>query len=110
MALRISAFESLYLNTAPEVVVSQGVELVRSVSRGAAGLANAVLRRVCENRLSFLSAEDVAEDHRETVARARRAGLPVWLVRRIVDSLGEAGAQDCCWTAQLDAGAHYPYT
>ncbi len=101
MALRISAFESLYLNTAPEVVVSQGVELVRSVSRGAAGLANAVLRRVCENRLSFLSAEDVAEDHRETVARARRAGLPVWLVRRIVDSLGEAGAQDVL-DAQLE--------
>jgi 16S rRNA (cytosine967-C5)-methyltransferase len=101
MALRISAFESLYLNTAPEVVVSQGVELVRSVSRGAAGLANAVLRRVCENRLTFLSAEDVAESHRETVARARRAGLPVWLVRRIVDSLGEAGVQDVL-DAQLE--------
>lgn len=49
----------------------------------------------------FLSAEDVAVDHRGMVARARRAGLPVWLVRRIVDSLGEAGAQDVL-DAQLE--------
>lgn len=88
MALRLSAFEALYLNAAPEVVVSQGVELARSVSRGAAGLANAVLRRMCENRIAFLAAEDAADDHRSIVSQARRAGLPVWLVRRIVDSLG----------------------
>lgn len=42
-ALRIALFELLYLDAPANVAVSQGVELVRSQSRGAAGLANAVL-------------------------------------------------------------------
>ena len=54
MALRISAFEMLYLDTSGHVAVSQGVELVRSQARLAAGLANAVLRRVDEGRSAFL--------------------------------------------------------
>ena len=47
-ALRISAFELLYLETPSEVAVSQGVELVRSASPRAAGMANAVLRKIAE--------------------------------------------------------------
>ena len=38
MALRIPAFEMLYLDTPGHVAVSQGVELVRSQARSAAGL------------------------------------------------------------------------
>lgn len=49
-ALRISAFELLFLETPRQVAVSQGVELVRSVRPKAAGMANAVLRRVAEGR------------------------------------------------------------
>lgn len=45
-ALRIGAYELLYLGTSPQVAVSQGVELARMCAHGAAGLANAVLRRV----------------------------------------------------------------
>ena len=93
MALRISTFEALYFMAAPEVVVSQGVELVRGVSFGAAGLANAVLRRVCEGRAAFLAAEDADPAQRAMVSRARRSGLPVWLVRRMVASLGETRAE-----------------
>ena len=55
MALRIPAFEMLYLDTPGHVAVSQGVELVRSQARSAAGLANAVLRRVDEGRASASS-------------------------------------------------------
>ncbi len=87
-ALRVAAFEILYLDTPTEVSVSQGVELVRSVARRAAGLANAVLRRVAEGRDAFLAAEDADPGHREVVARARRSGLPVWLVRELRASLG----------------------
>lgn len=47
-ALRISTYEMLFLGTEPAVAVSQGVSLVRAVSPRAAGLANAVLRRVAE--------------------------------------------------------------
>lgn len=47
-ALRVSCFELLYLSTPASVAVDQGVELVRARSPRAAGLANAVLRRVAE--------------------------------------------------------------
>lgn len=47
-ALRISTYEMLFLGTEPAVAVSQGVSLVRAVCPRAAGLANAVLRRVAE--------------------------------------------------------------
>ena len=92
-ALRIGSYELLYLGTSPQVAVSQGVELARMCAHGAAGLANAVLRRVAEGAEAFLAAEDVSEQHRAMVSCARRAGLPTWLVRRIVDSLGEGRAQ-----------------
>ena len=92
-ALRIGAYELLYLGTAPQVAVSQGVELARMCAHGAAGLANAVLRRVAEGADAFLAAKDVSEQHRAMVSCARRAGLPTWLVRRIVDSLGGERAQ-----------------
>ncbi len=92
-ALRIGAYELLYLGTSPQVAVSQGVELARMCAHGAAGLANAVLRRVAEGANAFLTAEDASERHRAMVSCARRAGLPTWLVRRIIDSLGEERAQ-----------------
>lgn len=101
-ALRIGAYELLYLGTSPQVAVSQGVELARMCAHGAAGLANAVLRRVAEGADAFLAAEDVSEQHRAMVSCARRAGLPTWLVRRIVDSLGEDRAQGML-ACQLDS-------
>lgn len=99
-SLRISAFEIIYLRTAPEIAVSQGVELARAVARGAAGLANAVLRRVAGSRGDFLDAADVASEHRGVVARARRAGLPTWLVRDVVASIGDRA--DSLLDCQLD--------
>lgn len=92
-ALRIAAFELLYLDAAPEVAVSQGVELVRLQAPAAAGMANAVLRRVAEGRAAYLVAEDArAGEERRAVSCARRAGLPVWLARAIEESLGEEAA------------------
>ncbi len=49
-ALRLSAFELLYLDTPRQVAVSQGVELVRGVQPRAARMANAVLRRIADCR------------------------------------------------------------
>ena len=64
-ALRISTFELLYLKKDAHAAVSQGVELVRSVAKNAAGLANAVLRKVSDIELP--------QDE------ALRAGFPEWL-------------------------------
>lgn len=90
-ALRISAFELLYLGTEPRVVVSQGVELVRTRAKSAAGFANAVLRRACEDRARYLDARDIREsDGRATAALSRQGGLPEWLVAEFETSLGAA--------------------
>lgn len=91
-ALRIAAFELLYLGTSPEVAVSQGVELVRSCARSASGLANAVLRRVADGRASFLAADDVDASLLDEVRLARRGGLPQWLVHAVREARGDAVA------------------
>lgn len=86
MALRISAFEMLYLHTPGRVAVSQGVELVRSGAKSAAGLANAVLHKVADNVEDFATASDVDESERRLVRLSRLMGLPRWLCARIMVS------------------------
>ncbi len=82
-ALRISAFELLFLGKEPRVAVSQGVELVRSQAKSASGLANAVLRRVAEEADAFMAE-----------SRAHRYGLPRWLCDRVTDDLGDAALDE----------------
>ncbi len=107
LALRISAFELLYLKTPARVAVSQGVELVRGEAKSAAGMANAVLRRVADACDSFLAAEDIAAGvPRDHTALARRAGLPAWLAEAIISSLGEQRAQTL-FDAQLEPAPVY---
>ncbi len=91
IALRIATFEMLYLNTPGHIAVSQGVELVRSQARSAAGLANAVLRRIDANRDSYLKALDVPEGERAVSQTARALGLPVWLYREIARAREDRG-------------------
>lgn len=105
-ALRLAAFELLYLYTRPDVCVSQGVELVRAVSPRAAGLANAVLRRVADEDAAAL-----AEARRRVLARsfdaadlARAHALPEWLCERALESLGDDGAAEWAARASEPAG------
>ncbi|MBY4796835.1 hypothetical protein K6V98_00420 [Collinsella sp. AGMB00827] len=101
IALQLAAFDLLYLGREPQVGVSQGVELVRSRARAATGLANAVLRRVAEQRKAFFSASDVAKHRRQSVMKARLAGLPTWLFDAIEASVGLEAASDLA-ACQLD--------
>jgi 16S rRNA (cytosine967-C5)-methyltransferase len=82
-ALRISTFELLFLCKQPHVAVSQGVELVKTQAKSAAGLANAVLRRIADASDDFMSE-----------SRAHRYGLPEWLCKRIVSDLGMAALDE----------------
>lgn len=93
-ALRVSAFEILYLDTPTQVAVSQGVELVRSVNRRAAGLGNAVLRRIAEEDAAALAeARARVEFGNVTIADLQRIGaLPEWLATRALADLGPEGA------------------
>jgi len=83
-ALALSAYELLFARTPARAAVSEGVELVRSVQPRAAGLANAVLRRLAEAADSFPWG-DVSTD---TAALARRYGHPSWLAELWVNELG----------------------
>ncbi|MBS5449848.1 MAG: antitermination protein NusB [Coriobacteriia bacterium] len=82
-ALRIAAFELLFLGKTPHAAVSQGVELVKTRAKSAAGLANAVLRRVAEGADAFMAQ-----------SAAHRYGLPAWLVERVGAELGESRLAD----------------
>lgn len=107
-ALRLATFEACYLDTASSVVVSQGVELVRSVAPRAAGMANAVLRKVvAEARPEVIAARARVEEGPCTIDdQALVSGLPTWLLARVRDARGEAAARDVT-LAQLEAAPVY---
>lgn len=100
-ALRIAAFEMLYLDRPAPVAVSQGVELVRSSARSAASLANAVLHRVADAAPAYLRAEDVPPCDREGARLARSAGLPRWLMGLLGGSMGPERVRSLC-SSQLE--------
>lgn len=93
-ALRIAAFEILYLDTPAQVAVSQGVELVRSASRRAAGLGNAVLRRVADEDAPALGAARARVEFGDFTAADLQCvgGLPGWLAERAMADLGPEAA------------------
>lgn len=93
-ALRIAAFELLYLETPREVAASQGVELVRSVAPRATALANALLRRIGSELGPRIDAARAALAVRTGCLDELRliSGLPRWLLDRISHDRGAASA------------------
>lgn len=89
-ALRIATYEIIFLNKSPHAGVDQGVELVRSVQPRAAGLGNAVLRKVVAAKTSF----PFADPTRDVAALARLHAFPLWLTKRLVSDLGAREAVD----------------
>ena len=87
-ALRLSAYEILFMHTPSRAAVHQGVELVRAVRPQAAGLANAVLRRVSDDAAGF----PWGDPETDTAALARLHGHPLWLAQLWVDELGRTDA------------------
>lgn len=83
-ALRISAYELLFLDKSPHAAVDQGVELVRSVTPAAAGMANAVLRKIVRIRSGFPFGDPRADLN----ALARLYAFPVWLAKLLIADLG----------------------
>ena len=84
-ALRVSAYEIIFLDKSPHAAVDQGVELVRSVEPRAAGLANAVLRKLVDARRTFpFGNPDVS-----LVALARKNAFPVWMAKSVLDDRGK---------------------
>lgn len=89
-ALSVSAYELLFLGTEPRIAVHQGVELVRTLRSQAAGLANAVLRRLADDASAF----PWGDPGSDAAAFARLHGHPLWLAEMWIDELGpETAAQ-----------------
>ncbi|MFC2670673.1 RsmB/NOP family class I SAM-dependent RNA methyltransferase [Lancefieldella parvula] len=88
-ALRIAVFEVLYLETRRDAAISQGVELVKSVSRRSSGLANAVLRKISEHEANLARAKDPHTPSELSWA----SGIPEWICLEIIESLGKSAAQ-----------------
>ena len=107
-ALRLSTYELIFLAAPPAVAVSQGVELVRSVRPRAAGMANAVLRKVArEDAPARARAVERARNHATTVADlALASGYPEWLLERVWKQRGEPAATDFALSA-LDPAPVY---
>ncbi|MEY8562199.1 transcription antitermination factor NusB [Eggerthellaceae bacterium 3-80] len=89
-ALRISTYELLFLDKSPHAAVDQGVELVRSVTPAAAGLANAVLRKVARVRSAF----PFGDPRTDLQALSRLYAFPVWLTKLLIADLGLSEAME----------------
>ena len=87
-ALRVAAYELLFLHTPPRAAVHQGVELVREVRAQAAGLANAVLRRLAEDSSEFPWGDPDTDDG----ALARLHAHPRWIAELWIEELGREPA------------------
>ncbi|TDB39892.1 MAG: methyltransferase domain-containing protein [Actinobacteria bacterium] len=87
-ALRMAAYEILFMRTPARAAVHQGVEAVRRVRPQAAGLANAVLRRLADEADAFPWG-DPADD---MTVLARATGHPLWLVEMVAAESGSVVA------------------
>ena len=87
-ALRIATYELLFLRTLPRAAVHQGVELVRAIRPQAAGLANAVLRRLADDAPAF----PWGDPDTDVAVLARLHGHPLWLAEMWVAELGRDAA------------------
>ncbi|MEG0071230.1 MAG: transcription antitermination factor NusB [Raoultibacter sp.] len=88
--LRISTYEIIFLDKSLHAAVDQGVELVRSVAPQAAGLANAVLRKIARAKEDFPFGDPATS----VQALARQYAFPLWLTQLFVEDLGREGATD----------------
>jgi len=88
-ALRLGAYQILHTRVPPHAAVSSTVDLVRSVAPGAAGFANAVLRRVAERDLQAWLAELAPAYDADPIGHlALVHSHPQWIVRSFAEALG----------------------
>ena len=89
--LRLGAYQILFMDRIPDsAAVSEAVDLIRRYDRArAAGMVNAVLRKIASNKanLPAIPADD------SVAYLATRYSHPAWLVRRCIALLGRAEAE-----------------
>ena len=93
--LRLAAYELLFSRAPAYAVVDQAVSAARHVRPQAAGLVNAVARRLADDAVSF----PWGDPARDRDALARSCAHPGWIVDVVLDSLGDERGR-----AMLQAG------
>lgn len=88
--LRLAAFELLFSRAPAYAVVDQAVELTRGIRPQAAGLANAIVRRVAEDAATFPWGDPATD----LDALARQSAHPRWIVDLALSALGEQAARE----------------
>ncbi|MDI6844109.1 MAG: transcription antitermination factor NusB [Anaerosomatales bacterium] len=89
-ALRLAAFELLFLKTPAHAAVHEAVSAAKRTRPQAASLVNAVLRRLAADAAGF----PWGDPSTDRDALARIAGCPRWLVDALFADLGEAPARE----------------
>lgn len=98
-ALRLGVHQLLATRVAPHAAVNESVNLVAGVSgRGAAGFANAVLRRVSRHTAEEWQERIEHEARSDDERLALRTAHPVWIIRALRRALASEGRVD-----ELDA-------
>jgi len=108
-ALRLAAYEILYLATPSRAAVNEGVNLVRSIQPRAASLSNAVLRRISERAQTAPFGD--TETSLEALALA--TGHPAWMAHLLAEDLGEQRAREFMSADETQAPlylAHNPFS
>jgi len=100
--LRLASYEILFMRTPARAAVHEGVDGVRGVRPQAAGLANAVLRRIAAEADSFPWGDPATDND----ALARATGHPRWLVDRWIAELGRERATETLY-ADLEPAPLY---
>ena len=101
-ALRLGAYEILFMRTPARAAVNEAVDAARLARPQAAGLANAVLRRIADEAEAFPWGDPATDDQ----ALARVTGHPRWLVDRWIEELGGERATEALY-ADLEAAPLY---
>lgn len=101
-ALRVSAYELLFLGKADYAAVDQGVELVCSVAPKAGGLANAVLRKMAKSAKAF----PFGRPNLSLQVLARSQAFPLWLAKRLMNEMGLEKATTFMRACNADAPVH----
>lgn len=106
IALRLGTFQLLHMDRIPaHAVLNESVEMCRAAGQPhAAGMVNAVLRKLVAEQ-STIKSQDVGRSLDETTAElAQRLGHPFWLVERWVTEYGSAAALSICEYDQHEPG------
>ena len=101
-ALRLGAYEILFMRTPARAAVNGGVDAARRARPQAAGLANAVLRRIADEADTFPWGDPATDD--QTLARV--TGHPRWLVDQWIAELGRERATEALY-ADLEPAPLY---